>query len=345
MLESIRSLLLEEYSLGQWMLVFYLYSFAGWCWEVSLYLVKERRFVNRGFLTGPILPIYGFGALSVLLSCVPVKENVLLVALVGTLVASLVEYVTGWAMEALFHVRYWDYSEQPLNLNGHICAMSAATWAVFSAMIVCVVHPMLRPTMLKVPPNAALIAACVLTAFCAVDTVFAVRKALDLRRLLESMERYAKELEALHSGLDSLSSRIGDMVHAFAERVDVKQEELSAGVEHITAARDRVKKLMAEKRIGMEEGARQRFANFERILAEVAAYLPDSELLRNEIEDAKRKYDEQTALLRDERIRRMRRAEKVLRRNPTASSYRHSVAFDVLRQRPGKDSNNKAAGA
>ena len=73
MLESIRSLLLEEYSLGQWMLVFYLYSFAGWCWEVSLYLVKERRFVNRGFLTGPILPIYGFGALSVLLSCVPVK--------------------------------------------------------------------------------------------------------------------------------------------------------------------------------------------------------------------------------------------------------------------------------
>lgn len=327
------------------MLVFYLYSFAGWCWEVSLYLVKERRFVNRGFLTGPILPIYGFGALSVLLSCVPVKENVLLVALVGTLVASLVEYVTGWAMEALFHVRYWDYSDQPLNLNGHICAMSAATWAVFSAMIVCVVHPMLRPTMLKVPPNAALIAACVLTAFCAVDTVFAVRKALDLRRLLESMERYAKELEALHGGLDSLSSRIGDMVHAFAERVDVKQEELSAGVEHITAARDRVKKLMAEKRIGMEEGARQRFANFERILAEVAAYLPDSELLRNEIEDAKRKYDEQTALLRDERIRRMRRAEKVLRRNPTASSYRHSVAFDVLRQRPGKDSNNKAAGA
>lgn len=327
------------------MLVFYLYSFAGWCWEVSLYLVKERRFVNRGFLTGPILPIYGFGALSVLLSCVPVKENVLLVALVGTLVASLVEYVTGWAMEALFHVRYWDYSDRPLNLNGHICAMSAATWAVFSAMIVCVVHPMLRPTMLKVPPNAALIAACVLTAFCAVDTVFAVRKALDLRRLLESMERYAKELEALHSGLDSLSSRIGDMVHAFAERVDVKQEELSAGVEHITAARDRVKKLMAEKRIGMEEGARQRFANFERILAEVAAYLPDSELLRNEIEDAKRKYDEQTALLRDERIRRMRRAEKVLRRNPTASSYRHSVAFDVLRQRPDKDSDNKAAGA
>lgn len=85
MLESIRSLLLAEYSVSQWALVFFMYSFAGWCWEVLLYLVRQKKFVNRGFLTGPILPIYGFGALCVLLTCVPVKENVLAVALLGTL--------------------------------------------------------------------------------------------------------------------------------------------------------------------------------------------------------------------------------------------------------------------
>ena len=108
MLDAMKAALLGEYSVGQWMMVFYLYSLAGWLWEVALCLVKERRFVNRGFLTGPILPIYGFGALSILLCCVPVQQNALLVALVGTAVASAVEYVTGWAMEALFHVRYWD---------------------------------------------------------------------------------------------------------------------------------------------------------------------------------------------------------------------------------------------
>ena len=62
LLEQIKAMLLEEYSVSQWVLLFFLYSFCGWCWEVFLYLVKERRFVNRGFLFGPILPIYGFGA-------------------------------------------------------------------------------------------------------------------------------------------------------------------------------------------------------------------------------------------------------------------------------------------
>ena len=83
MLEQIRATLLEEYSVSQWVLLFFLYSFCGWCWEVFLYLVKERRFVNRGFLFGPILPIYGFGAVGILLTCVPVEGNMALVALVG----------------------------------------------------------------------------------------------------------------------------------------------------------------------------------------------------------------------------------------------------------------------
>ncbi len=120
LLEQIKAMLLEEYSVSQWVLLFFLYSFCGWCWEVFLYLVKERRFVNRGFLFGPILPIYGFGAVGILLTCVPVEGNMALVALVGTIAASLLEYVTGFLMESIFHVRYWDYSQRPLNLNGYI---------------------------------------------------------------------------------------------------------------------------------------------------------------------------------------------------------------------------------
>ena len=67
MFAQIKALLLEEYSVSQWVLLFFFYSFCGYCWEVFLYIVKERRFVNRGFLFGPILPIYGFGAVSILL--------------------------------------------------------------------------------------------------------------------------------------------------------------------------------------------------------------------------------------------------------------------------------------
>ena len=88
MFAQIKVLLLEEYSVSQWVLLFFFYSFCGYCWEVFLYIVKERRFVNRGFLFGPILPIYGFGAVSILLTCVPVENSVALVALVGTIAAA-----------------------------------------------------------------------------------------------------------------------------------------------------------------------------------------------------------------------------------------------------------------
>ncbi len=332
MLESIRSLLLAEYSVSQWALVFFMYSFAGWCWEVLLYLVRQKKFVNRGFLTGPILPIYGFGALCVLLTCVPVKENVLAVALLGTLAASLLEYVTGFAMERLFHVRYWDYSNRPLNLHGYICLLSVGTWAVFSAVIVCVVHPFFQPYVRLIPPVLAGVLAGALSVFAVIDTVFAVRRALDLRALLESMERYARELEALYGGLDSISDRIGEMIRAFAEQVDERREELSSGLEQITSARDRVVQLLAQKRIGLEEGVRERFANFESILSEIADFLPDVSALRAEIEAAKERYDRQSEVLREARRRRLSHAKKILRGNPSAASRGYSGALDQLRR-------------
>lgn len=341
MLETVKTLLLGEYSVGQWALVFFLFSFVGWCWEVSLYLVKERRFVNRGFLTGPILPIYGFGALLILLTCVPVQQSVLAVALLGTLTASMLEYVTGWAMERLFHVRYWDYSDKPFNLNGHICLLSAGTWAVFSAVLVCVVHPLMKPVLGAVEPKIAAAASVALVGFALVDTVFAVRRALDLRALLMSMERYAKELQALHGGLDTLSERIGDMIRAFAARVDERQEEMAARVAGMASARERVAQMMADKRMSLEEGARERFASFERILAEAANYLPDVTALREEIAAAKEKYDRQTELLRQARLRRLRRAQRALRDNPSAASRRYSSAFEALRSM-GKDSDKEA---
>ena len=343
MLEQIKAVLLEEYSVSQWVLLFFLYSFCGWCWEVFLYLVKERRFVNRGFLFGPILPIYGFGAVGILLTCVPVEGNMALVALVGTIAASLLEYVTGFAMESLFHVRYWDYSKQPLNLNGYICALSAATWAVFSVIIVSVVNPFVKNYIYMIPLTMADAAAAIFVCFAVVDTSFAVRRALDLRALLESMERYAKELQALHGGLDSINERVSGMIRDFAAHVDSKQEELAASAKRVTAARDRVREMMDQKRLSLEDGAKERFANFERILNEAAGYLPDVGALRAEVEAARAKYDRQSEELRKARERRLLRAEHALRNNPTAASRRHKGPFEQLKRIQQRDEEKKKA--
>ena len=331
-METFKALLLAEYSPVQWALAFYLYSFAGWCWEVALCSTRHRRFVNRGFLTGPILPIYGFGAMGVLLSCMPVKDNLWLVALLGMTSATVLEFLTGAAMEALFHVRYWDYSDERFNVHGYICLKSSLVWTVFSVLIVCWIHPAVRSAVQRVPQILAAALAGSFTAFAIVDTAVAVRRALDLRALLESMERYAKELTALHISLDSAGDRVSAMIRSFAENVGATREELSARMERLCAARERIAQQVQEHRMTLEEATKERFAAFERALSELADLMPDTSALHAEIAAVREKYDQQTAALRAARERRIERARQVLRRNPSAVSRRHSPSLAALRE-------------
>lgn len=93
--------------------------------------VLKARWVNRGFMRGPFLPIYGSGAIVVLVFTLPFRTNAVRVFFAGMISATILEYFTGVAMEKLFHVRYWDYSNQRFNLNGHICVTSSLAWGLF----------------------------------------------------------------------------------------------------------------------------------------------------------------------------------------------------------------------
>ena len=95
---------MHVYTTGQWVLLFFFYCFCGWVWESCYVSICQRRWVNRGFLNGPLLPIYGFGAIIILFATLPVEDNLYLVWLFGMLAATALEYVTGAAMEALFKV-------------------------------------------------------------------------------------------------------------------------------------------------------------------------------------------------------------------------------------------------
>lgn len=340
-METFKALLIEEYAPAQWVLVFFLYSFAGWCWEVSVYLVRRHQLINRGFLTGPILPIYGFGALAILLVGVPLKAHLALVALSGMTVATLLEYVTGAAMEALFHVRYWDYSMRWLNIHGYVCLKSMAAWAFFSVMLVDIIHPLVRGYVLMVPNWLVDVLASAFLVLALIDTVIAVRRALDLRVLLESMERYARELEALHGKLDGISDRISEMIRTFALGASVKREEINARLARITEARERVKGMMREKKISLEEGARARFAAFERVLSDIADQIPDTGRLLSEIAAFKARYDSQSSALHAAREHRFKRILPMLRRNPDAVSKRYSASFAALRGESEREEQEK----
>ena len=139
------------YSTGQWVLLFFFYCFCGWVWESCYVSLCQRRWVNRGFLHGPLLPIYGFGAILILFVPLPVENDLRLVWLLGMLAATALEYVVGAAMERLFQVRYWDYSKHRFNLHGYICLSSSIAWGFFSILLVRFVHPPVGRLLADVP--------------------------------------------------------------------------------------------------------------------------------------------------------------------------------------------------
>lgn len=173
---------------------FFIYCFLGWVWECCYVSVRKRKWVNRGFLHGPFLPIYGSGAIVILISTIAVKDIVPLVFLFGMVSSTILEFCTGCCMEKLFGVRYWDYSNLPLNFKGHICFFISLAWGAFSILLVCVIHKPIEAVVLMIPKTIADIIAVVLAIYMAADFAVSINEAMDLKATLE---KFTKENEQL----------------------------------------------------------------------------------------------------------------------------------------------------
>ena len=126
----------------QFVLWFFIYSFIGWVYETILCSVMQRTFVNRGTLNGPYCPIYGSGALIVWV-CLGQVDNILLLFVGSMLLTGVLEYVTSWVLEAHFHARWWDYSDQRFNINGRVFLGGALVFGAMSVLVVKVVQPLM----------------------------------------------------------------------------------------------------------------------------------------------------------------------------------------------------------
>ena len=124
----------------QYILLFFIYSFLGWLMEVALQFINKKRFVNRGFLIGPICPIYGYGVLLILL-LVGNKGDIIAVFLKSILICSLIEYFTSYFMEKLFKARWWDYSSKKFNINGRICLETMVPFGILGTLIIYILNP------------------------------------------------------------------------------------------------------------------------------------------------------------------------------------------------------------
>lgn len=173
---------------------FILYSFVGWIYESTLVSVRTKKFVNRGFLTGPVIPIYGSGATILLLTLRPLAGNYLAVFFGGFVMASVLEYVTSWVMEVFFHARWWDYSKHKFNLNGRIYLGASLLWGALSVLLLAVLKPLSDRLIDWIPQPAGHITATVIAVLFCTDLVSACIAAAHIDQKLAELEALRAEL-------------------------------------------------------------------------------------------------------------------------------------------------------
>lgn len=335
------------YTLGQWLLFFFCYSFCGWIWECCYVSARKRRWVNRGFLRGPLLPIYGTGAVMILWAVIPVRDSPALVFLLGMLAATALEYATGAAMEALFKVRYWDYSKQPCNLHGYICLTSSVAWGFFSVLLVRFLHPPVEDLVLALPGFLADALACVLTVAATADAVRSFQAAMDLREVLARLTEENEDLRRLAKRAEVYSAFAADDLRKYRERTEVervlRRQRLQDARQQLQEALD---SRARRRRARWEDGLCRRAAakltvlsNIREALEDYQSRLEDAADLAGETMEARReeigrlleRIRDREAAIRTRTAGRYRQAMRLLGANPSASAGRFAEALDTLR--------------
>lgn len=243
------------YTMVQWICFFFIYGFLGWCYESAYVSIKHKQWVNRGFVRGPLLPLYGSGAILLLFVTIPFRENLFLMFVAGAIGATLLEYVTGVAMEALFKVRYWDYSKRKFNFQGHICLAATTLWGVFAIVIVKIVHRPIENLVMGLPETIVEIFVMFMTVVFAADFALSFKAAMDIRDVLIKLEEVQREMERMQKRLDVILAFAEDSREQVVLNTYERLDELTESLEERFA---RVKELREKLDARIDEEIRER---------------------------------------------------------------------------------------
>lgn len=276
------------FDFDSWLVYFYFYCIVGWIFESGNVSIRTRKWVNRGFMKGPWLPIYGFGAVIILLCTSSFSDSVVAVFFAGMVGATILEYVTGVVMLKMFKVRYWDYSYRKIQFQGHICLVSSLVWGGASILMTYIIHPPVVRLIESWNATVVDILTFVITILIAYDFANAFRDAMDLRRIIIKMN-YAKER------LEHAGSTAVNRVHDVAD----KTKDMASEAAHKT------KDMAAEAAHKTKEMASEAAHKTKYKASEMA------EKTRDEIITLEANVEELKAILES-------RAQKLLRHNPSA---------------------------
>ena len=239
-------------SLVNLILLFFAYAFLGWCIEVTLKYFQFHRFINRGFLTGPWLPIYGSGAALITIAVEglsPLESSIGTTFVISFILCGTIEYMTSFVLEKRFHARWWDYSQKPMNLHGRIWIGNLILFGLGGVLIVELFNPLLSHLSEHMSFRLREILAIVLSCIFAADYVMSHFVLKLVKTGVESSE--ADDTEAINKEIDLLLRDRSFFHRRFAEaypEVIYRTERIAARLEAIKAETERLR-LEAEQHV------------------------------------------------------------------------------------------------
>ncbi|MBR1639877.1 MAG: putative ABC transporter permease [Treponema sp.] len=224
-------------------LIFIMFSFFGWCSEV-LYvgIFFEHKFVNRGFLHGPLCPVYGFGGVVILLLPKELYSTWIPLFFASMILCTIVEYFVSWIMEKTFHTRWWDYSHYKLNINGRVCALNSVLFGFMGMGIIRFVYPQIIRLLNWMGDFVITISADVIAIALTADIIITVRRLVDFNTTMEKIKNFGDSLrdhyghEEWFKGTSAYEMAESVKAHAELEREKISRNILEK-IENLQAKR------------------------------------------------------------------------------------------------------------
>ena len=304
-----------HYTFIQWLLFFFIYCFLGWVWESCYVSAKNREWINRGFLHGPMLPIYGSGAIIVLICTIGVRDQIVLTFLFGMIGATILEYVTGACMERLFRVRYWDYSHMPLNLKGYICLPVSLGWGVFSVLLMRVIHVPIENLVLQIPERIAEAVTVLCSSAFAADFTLSFGEAMDLRDMLIRLSDSNEKIQRLQKRLEVVSAFAEDGLMQYQMKREERKMSRKEFLERMIERQRENRRMMLVELI-------------DRVNESIDAGLEK----REELQKIKTQIEQEFKNIGSLTNRAARRSARLLHRNPNTVSKKYAEALKQVQE-------------
>lgn len=240
-----------EYSIATYFLLFMIYSVAGWIMEVTCKSIEAKKIINRGFMIGPYCPIYGWGAIAITILLHRYTNDWVALFIMSLITCGVLEYVTSYVMEKLFHARWWDYSKRKYNINGRVCLETLIPFGIMGLIVMYVTNPFILNNLAKIPDNVLNIIAIVVFAIFTIDGVISLKVVSNVRvtstklnkeeKTMDNTEEMTAKVKEILRNKSILNRRLINAYPNLQATIKRKKEEIKKKTE---AVKEDIKKRM-----------------------------------------------------------------------------------------------------